>query len=87
MSLHTVSLLEKKIIKHSLIPLPLIFSSWCLHYKTPAAVSRHIRTTFSTISLSGLGHILMKHFAMFIGGGPHVSRKEIQMGVQKMKFQ
>lgn len=76
--------IRKKIIKHSLLPLALIFSSWFLHYKTPAAVSRHIWTPFCTISLFSLGNILMEPFAMFIGGGSHISRKEIQIRVQKI---
>jgi len=78
---------KKKIIKHALHRLPLIFASLCLPYKTVAVVSQHIWSLFSTIPLLSLGNVLMKPFTMFIGDVFHVFRKKIQIGMQKMKLQ
>ena len=81
-------LTSKIFIKHSLrVILPLLFTNWCLPYKIPAVVSQHIWTAFSTIPLFSLQNILIKPFATFIRHGFHVFRKNIQMGMQKMKFQ
>jgi len=62
-------------IKNSLntLLLPLIFVSQCLPYKTPAVISQHIWTQFSTASLFNLGNILMEPSAMFIVDGSHVN--------------
>jgi hypothetical protein len=58
----------KKLIKHSLhLLLPLIFTSLCLPYKTPSAVSQHVLSPFSTVPFSHLGTILMEIAALFSG--------------------
>jgi hypothetical protein len=67
--------------------MPFIFTSWCRPLKKPAVVSRHIWTPFSTIPLFYLGHVLVESFAVFIVDSCHVFKKEIQMSMQKMKFQ
>ena len=53
-SIHRI-LTIKKFIKHPLrLLLPLTFASWCLPYKTPAAVSQNIQTPFSAVPLFNL---------------------------------
>jgi hypothetical protein len=88
MSLYTVSYLEK-IIKHSLrLLLPLALTSGHLSYETPAVVSQHIWTSFSTVPLFSSGNFMKEPSAMFIREGSHVLREEeIQIGMHKMKFQ
>jgi hypothetical protein len=78
----------KKFIKYSfLLLLPLIFDRWFYPYKTYAGVSQNIWTPISIVPLSHLGNILMELFAMFMGDSSHVFIKNIQMRLQKMKFQ
>ena len=82
-------LTRNKFIKHALrLLLPLIFAGQCLPYRTPAVVSQHIWTPFSTVHIFDQRNILMETFVTFIGDGSSVFRKKkIQMGMQKMKFQ
>ena len=65
--------------------LPLIFTVWFLPYMTPAVVSQHICTPFSTISLVSLGNAQMEHFAMFICDDSHILRKKSKKEFKKKK--
>jgi len=54
-----------KFINLSLRPYsPLIFASWCLSFKTPAVVSKHISTLLSTVIIFNLGNIMMGYFQL-----------------------
>jgi len=55
--------------------MPLIFTSLCLPYKTPAVFSKHIWTALSTLPLFSLEKILVEPLAALIGKGCHVCRK------------
>ena len=78
--------ITKKFIKHYLhLLLPLIFASWCFRYNTPAVVSQHIWTPFSTLPLFSLGNIMMELLPCSLETDPLFSGKIIQMGMQKIE--
>jgi len=74
-------LTRKNLVKHPLrLLLSLSFASWCLTYKTPAAVSQQIWTPFSTVPLLNFGNFAIESFTMFIGEGSRVFRKKYPFG-------
>jgi hypothetical protein len=78
---------QKKKNKHSLsLLMPLIFTSCCLHFKTPAVVSQHMWTPFSTLPLFSLGKNPGGAFRRAYRKGLPCLQENIQMGMQKMKF-
>jgi hypothetical protein len=64
------------VIKHSLrLLLAIIFSSWCLPYKTPAGVTQLKWTPYYTVHPLHLSNVLMEPFARFIGESSQIFRK------------
>jgi hypothetical protein len=73
--------------KHPLsLPLPVMFASWCLPYKNPAAISQHIWNPFSIEPVLHFGNVLMA-FSPCSSERDPIFPGKIQMGKHKMKFQ
>lgn len=76
----------KKLIKHT--------SSYAFYirhlvspFKNRAVVSQHIWTPFSTVPLFRLEHVLLEPLPYSLETARLFSAKQIQMAMQKMKFQ
>jgi len=82
-----VSYLQKQFIfKHLLhILLPVLFTSWCLHCKTPEVISQHIWTHYPLYLFSIWEMFRWNLLSCSVGTNPMFSEEKIKMGMQKMK--
>jgi hypothetical protein len=87
MSLYTASYLETNSLNSHFVFFFLLFSTVGISLINLQQWSAKIFGHHFTLCLFDLGNIVMETFAMFTGDGCHVFRRNVQMGMQKVKFQ